>query len=190
LNTAAKVLITALATLVAAEEKLLSLNGTDSGAAERAAAAKRESEKRLALAEIANKYAKLEKVTLETLTKAEITGVTTKNLDAVQAEILALPEKSRSDLTEVLKIARKFEVLGHIASDGVIGISASNLTEIGLIPSDSKFKSALTVAVKKLPTSERSSYADIKAAIEREMAVIQTRKDRLAKLMSRKSSSR
>ena len=153
-------------------------------------AAKRAADKRIARAEISNKLATREKITLETFSKADIDGVTADNLAEVEKEILALPVESRSDISQILKIARKFEVVDQIASDRVASINSGKLIEIGLIPIDSKFKSALTVAVKKLPASERSSYADIKAAIEREMTVIQTRKDRLAKLMSRKSSSR
>jgi len=163
---------------------------TNSNAAAAEAAAKREAEKRSGRAEITSKFAKLEKVTLETFSRADIDGVTAANIAAFEKEIFALPEEARSDIAKVLKIARKFEVVGQIASDQVIGINSGQLVEAGLIPSDSKFKSALTAAVKKLPASERSSFADIKLAIEREMAVIQTRKDRLAKLMSRKFSLR
>jgi hypothetical protein len=187
LNVSAKALVTTLATLVAAEEKLLSLNGIDDRAAERAAAAKRESEKRSARAEISNKYAKLEKVTLETLTKAEIPGITNKNIDAVQAEILTLPAEARADIDQVLKVARKFEIVAYIASDRPNSIYPSRLVEIGLIPADSKSKSAITQALKNLPASERSTYADIKVAIENEMARIQVRKDRLASLIARVS---
>jgi hypothetical protein len=158
-------------------------------------AAKREAEIRAAnvrnaRTEISNKLATREKITVETFSQADIDGITTANLAEVEKEILALPVESRSDIAQILKIARKFEVVDQIASDRVASINSGKLIEIGLIPMDSKFKSSLTVAVKKLPASERSSYADIKVAIEREMAVIQTRKDRLAKLMSRKFSLR
>jgi hypothetical protein len=159
-------------------------------AAAKLEAAKLEAEKRLARSEIASKFSKLEKVTIETFSQAEIPGITPKNIEAVQAEILTLPEKSRSDLTEVLKIARKFEVVGFIASDRPNSIYPSRLIEIGLIPSDSKSKSAITQALKNLPASERSTYADIKVAIEKEMARIQVRKDRLSSLISRVSGPR
>jgi hypothetical protein len=160
----------------------------NAAAAAKLEAAKLEAEKRLARSEIASKFSKLEKVTLETFSRAEIPGITPKNIEAVQAEILTLPEKSRSDLTEVMKIARKFEVVGYIASDRANSIYPSRLVEIGLIPSDSKSKSAITQALKNLPASERSTYADIKVAIEKEMARIQVRKDRLSSLISRVSS--
>ena len=91
-------------------------------------------------------------------------------------------------MTEVLKIARKFEVVAYIASDSPNSIYPSRLVEIGLIPADSKSKSAITQALKNLPASERSTYADIKVAIEKEMARIQVKKDRLASLIARVSA--
>jgi hypothetical protein len=89
-----------------------------------------------------------------------------------------------------MKIARKFEVVGYIASSQPNSIYPSRLVEIGLIPADSKFKSAITVALKNLPASERSTFADIKVAIEKEMARIQVRKDRLSSLVARVSGRR
>ena len=157
-------------------------------AAAKAAAAKREADKRSAREEMITRFKNSEKPSLELFNRAEIFGITLKNIEAVQAEILSLPEKSRSDLTEVLKIARKFEVVGDIASDRPNSIFPSRLVEIGLIPADSKFKSSITVALRNLPASERSTYADIKVAIENEMAKIKAKKDRLASLMARVSA--
>ena len=63
-------------------------------------------------------------------------------------------------------------------------IYSNGLIEIGLIPTDSKNKASLTRVVKELSQAERSTYASIKDAIEIEMAVIQARKDRLAKALA------
>jgi uncharacterized phage protein gp47/JayE len=120
--------------------------------------------------------------------KAEISGVTEANIAAVQAEIAALPQTSRADLSQVLKIARKYEVVGKIASDQFASVHSDSLIEIGLIPEDSQNKAAITAAIKKLPLSDRSSYAVIKKAIDAEIAEIQTRKDRLAKVITRNTS--
>jgi hypothetical protein len=103
----------------------------------------------------------------------------------VQAEITALPEHSGGDITQILKIARKYEVVGMIASDRVASVNSDSLIAIGLIPSDSKHKAALTAAIKKLPASERFSYAAIKTAIDAEMAEIQDRTSRLKTILSR-----
>ena len=85
-------------------------------AASEAAAAKREVEKKAARAEILSKFKSSEKLSLETFKQGEISGITEENIEAVSAEILALPEESRSDITQVLKVAYKYEVVGAIAS--------------------------------------------------------------------------
>ncbi len=112
------------------------------------------------------------------------------NIEVVQAEIAALPEASREDLTPILKIARKYEVVGMVASDRVVSVYSESLIEIGLIPADSKHKAAITAAIKNLPIDERSSYAAIKEAIDAEMAEIQARKDRLTAILARIAAHR
>jgi hypothetical protein len=125
---------------------------------------------------------------LDFFTQAEINGITAENLAAVQAEITALTDHSNGDISGILKIARKFEVVGMIASDRVTSVYSDSLIEIGLIPKGSKHKATLTAAVKKLPPSDRSSYASIQKAINAEMAEIQVRKDRLANVIARNAS--
>jgi hypothetical protein len=157
-----------------------------------AATAQREADKSSARALILTKFKSNENISLETFAQAEINGITAQNIDAVQAEINALPKESRGDITQILKIARKYEVVGMIASDRVTSVYANNLIEIGLIPAGSKHKAALTAAIKKLPASERSSYAAIKAVIDAEMAAIQARNNRsnivLVRITSHRSS--
>ena len=157
-------------------------------AAQKAAEAKREAEKQAARNEITNAVKTSQDVNLEMFTKAEISGVTAANIAAVQTEISALPQSSRADLSQVLKIARKYEVVGMVASDRVASIYSDSLIEIGLIPEQSKHKAALTAAIKELPVDKRSSYAEIKEAIDDEMAEIQARKDRLANVIARNAS--
>ena len=159
-------------------------------AASEAAAAKREAERRSARDEILSKFKRSEKVTIETFNQAQITGITKENIEAVSAEILALPEESRSDITQVLKVAYNYEVVGAIASERVKSIYSNSLIEIGLIHEESKHKAALTAAIKKLPVDERSSYAEIKDAIDNEMAEIQGLKDRLATVLALIASRR
>jgi len=157
-------------------------------AAAAAAAANREADKQAARNEITNSVKNSKDVNLDMFTKAEISGVTAANIAAVQAEISALPQTSRADLSQVLKIARKYEVVGKIASDQFASVYSDSLIEIGLIPQGSKHKAALTAAIKKLPQSDRSTYTLIKKAIDVEMAEIQARKDRLAKVIARNTS--
>jgi streptogramin lyase len=157
-------------------------------ATQKAAEAKREAEKQAARNEILNLVKTYKDINLELFIKAEIYGVTSANIAVVQAEISALPQTSRADLSQVLKIARKYEVVGKIASDQFASVYSDNLIEIGLIPQGSKYKAALTAAIRKLSQSDRSSYASIKQAIDVEMADIQARKDRLAKAIARNAS--
>ena len=160
----------------------------DSAAQARDAAVKREAEKRVARAEILEKLKKSETVSLDFFDRAEIAGITKDNIDAVQAELLAIPEESRGSLLPILQIARKYEVVGVIASGRVFSIYSKNLIEIGLIPADNKHKEALTKAVKNLPVGDRSSYTSIKIGIDAKLAEIQARKKRLIAIMAAISS--
>ena len=103
----------------------------------------------------------------------------------VQAELLALPEEARADINEILKVARKYEIVGNIGSDRITSLQSNSFIEIGLIPATSKNKVALVAAIRKLPASARDTYAEIKAAIDAESAKIKTRNERLAAIISR-----
>jgi len=157
-------------------------------AASEAAATKREAEKKSARSEISNKFKSSEKVTVETFKQAEIAGITSENIEAVRAEILALSEESRADIAHVLKVAYKFEVVGKIASNQVSTVQPGDLIAIGLIPAESKYKATLTAAIKKLPVSLRSNYAAIKEALDTAVTKIQVRKDRLAAVIARNAA--
>ena len=150
--------------------------------------ARREAEMRSARADITSKLQSTQELSVETFAKAEIRGITASNIAAVQAEILALPEEARTNIKEVLKVARKFEVVGNIASTQVRNMSATSFVEIGLIPASSKNKVALVAAIRKLPASARDTYAEIKAAIDAETARIKSRSDRLAAIVARKTT--
>lgn len=151
-------------------------------------AAKREAEKQAARAEIINLFKNLGRATLKTLNQAEIFGITPGNIDQFHSEIFAMPESSRSEITEVLKIARKYEVVGMIGSERVASIRSDTLIEIGLISIKNKQKEFLASALRKLPESERTTYLAIKQAIEGVMAGIQARQDKLAVVLARIAS--
>lgn len=174
----------AITTSAVTAEELAAQAAQAARAAAQEAAAKREVVKRNARAEILAKYKNSESISIELFAQAEITGINKDNIAVVQAEIDALPKNSRGDITQVLKIARKYEVVGMIASDRVTSVYPNNLVEIGLISAGSKHKAALTKAIKNLPASERSTYAAIKVAVDTEMAEIQARKDRLAAILT------
>ena len=157
-------------------------------AASEAAAAKREAEKKSARSEITNKFKSAEKVTIETFKQAEIAGVTEDNIESLQNEILALSEESRSDIAQVIKVARKYEVIAKVGTDLVKAVKSADLIEVGLIPEMTKHKASLTLAFKKLPVSLRSNYAAIKEALDAAMEKIQARKDRLATVIARNAA--
>jgi len=157
-------------------------------AAAEAAAAKREAEKQAARADITSKLKSTKDLTVDSFAKAEIPGITATNIAAVQAELLALPEATRTDINQVLKVAHKYEVVGNIGSDRINYLQSNSFIEIGLIPATSKNKVALVAAVRKLPESARDTYAEIKAAIDAETAKLKTRSDRLAAVISRNAS--
>ena len=149
------------------------------------AAAKREAIKREARAELITKSVEGQVLTIELLTKAEIFGITLGNIAEFQTEILNLPVNFRSDISSIMKIAYKYEVVGKISSDLVSNLLPNSYVEIGLINVESKHKVALVAAVKRLPAEARKNYASIKAEIDSEMARIQARKERLASVITR-----
>jgi len=155
-----------------------------------AAAVQREVDRTRARNEILRRYKNSESISIELFAQAEIPGVNKGNFEEVQAEIAALPKDSRSDITEILKIARKFKVVSMIASDRFSYVYPGALVEIGLISAASKFKTSLTAAVRKLPASERSSYVMIKAVIDKKMAEIQAREERLTAVKARIAARR
>ena len=150
----------------------------------RIATENREAQKKQARSDLATISS--ESLTLDKFASAEIRGVTASNLAQVSAEIAALPAERRSLIEEIMKIARKFEVVDKVASGG--RIDAAMLQEVGLIPHDSKNKTALVAALRKLPEAQRSSYALIQAAIATHIKKSQDRKDRLAALRARKGT--
>jgi YVTN family beta-propeller protein len=151
----------------------------------KAAAAQRDADVKAARTDISNKLAKSEKLTVDSFTQADIAGVTADNFAQVQAEILALPADSRTDINEVLKVARKYEVVGKIASENIRSLPNNAFVEVGLIPTASKNKASLVAAVRRVQPSDRDSYAEIQAIIATEAASIKARKDRLASVINR-----
>ncbi len=150
-----------------------------------AAIAQREAEVRTARADIVEVFKSSKAATAESFAQADIRGITKSNIDDVNAEIALLPVDSRTSITEIVKIARKYEVVGNIASEQVGRVLPAALVEIGLISAESKNKVELVSAVRRLNPEDRSTYGAIKSAIDAEMKRIQMRKDRLAAIIAR-----
>ena len=167
---------------------VVAVSDEEAKAAAAAAAAKREAEKKAARTEITSKLQNAKALTLDLFAKAEIPGVTMFNFAAVQQELLALPEASRADINQILKVLRKYEVVGNIGSDRIKYMQSNSFIEIGLIPASSKNKVALVAAVRKLPSDARDTFAEIKSAIDAETAKIEIRSSRLAAIIFRSPS--
>jgi hypothetical protein len=172
----------------AAPAKLLTASNSSANRAAAEAAAKREAEVRTARADLVEVFKSSKVPTVESFTQADIRGITKSNIGDVNAEISLLPVDSRTSITEIVKIARKYEVVGSIASEQVGRVFPAALVEIGLIPATSPNKTVLTMMIRKLPLKDRESFAAIKAAIEEANVVLQNRAERLAKLLASRSS--
>ena len=162
----------------------------DARAAIAAAEQRREFLKKSARESLVKEFKDSGKMTIETFRQAEIAGITAENIAEVQEEILALSDEMRGDIAQVLKVARKYEVVGIIASDRVSTVYSNSLVEIGLIPQESANTSFLTYLVRKLPESERTNYAQIKAVIDSQMIKIQQRQDSFAAVKARIAAAR
>jgi hypothetical protein len=124
-------------------------------------------------------------LTLELLLKAEMKGATKSNLPLINKELAQLSPERRGDLKQILRIIRKFEVVDILASADTSKVQAKLLIEIGLIPSDSKYKTSLVSAIRRLSPEDRSTYEEIQVAIILEMQDIQARKDRTAAILKK-----
>ena len=124
-------------------------------------------------------------ITVQQFTNADITGATEANIALINNEISNLLPASRTNIKAALKVVRKYEVLGIIGSDRISTITTRMLIEVGLLQADNKYRFSLTMAVKGLPLSNRSTYAAIQSAIKAEMDRIQAKKDKQSELIAR-----
>jgi hypothetical protein len=175
---------TATFTLTVRAVSRASENSDDKAAAE-AAAERAAAAQQAARTSILASLKTGEELTLGSFTQAGISGITAGNFQEFQIELRSLPESSRSDINEILKIAYKFEIVDKIGSERVNHLPPKVFIEINLIDAGNRNKVALVAAVRKLPLVARDSFAEIKLAIEEQALKIQARKDRLAAVIAR-----
>ena len=72
-----------------------------------------------------------------------------------------------------------------VASLMLTSCGSSNSSSNGDIPEDSKHKSTLVAALRKLPVTQRSNLSSIKVAIDTKLKEIQERLDRTAAIRAR-----
>jgi hypothetical protein len=122
-------------------------------------------------------------LTTDQLLSADFYGVTAKNVGLVNADIAKLPDADKTDLKQIEKVVLKFATVDKLAEGKTV--YSSDLIAVGLIPQDSKIKSSITSALKKLPASSLDSFEKIQAeiaSVEKEHA---DRKARLAAILNK-----
>lgn len=148
------------------------------------AAEKRQQAIAIARSEIRKLLASGKQLTVDQLLQADFAGVTAKNVGLVNADISKLPEADRTDIEQIEKVVLKFATVDKVAEGKVF--YPADLIEVGLIPQDSKIKSSITSALKKLPASSLDSFEKIQAevaAVEKKLA---DRKARLVAILAKK----
>ena len=102
-------------------------------------------------------------LTLEQFQSADIQGVTAKNASAINAEIALLAEDKKSDIAAVMQVVLKFATVDKVANHETF--YAADLVAVGLVPADSKSKTTILNALKKLSADQLDSYQEIQSAI-------------------------
>lgn len=134
--------------------------------------------------EIRNSLASRKTLTADQLLSADFNGVTTKNLELVNADIAKLSEENKQDLQRIEKIVLKYATVDKVAQEKTY--SSYDLVNVGLIPQDSKIKTSILSALKKLPGSELDTYEKIQAVVAKVEKQAADRKERLAAILAKK----
>jgi hypothetical protein len=125
-------------------------------------------------------------LTADQLLSADFNGVTTKNIGLVNSDIAKLFDLDKTDLKQIEKVVLKFATVDKLAEGKTV--YSSDLIAVGLIPQDSKIKSSITSALKKLPGSSLDSFEKIQAEIASVEKEHSDRKARLASILDKLKS--
>jgi hypothetical protein len=161
-------------------------------AEQKAAEAKREAEKQAAQTEIWDCLTESRLITINNFNSAEIYGVTKKNYDHVIQDInyklfdesnTALIESQNLTIFVVEQVVKKYVILDSICYPGTFSqFTANDLASVDLIPY--KNRNAITYNLRQLPLVERNDYIKIENAINNEILVLETRKERLNEVLA------
>ena len=110
--------------------------------------------------------------------------MTEENIDLVNADIAKLSDEAKQDLKQIEKVVLKFATVDKVAKGSAF--TSSDLVAAGLIPQDSKIKSSITSALKKLPRSTLDTAEKIQAAIASIEKIAADRKARLKTILAKK----
>lgn len=158
-------------------------NVIDTIAIAKATAAAREREVTAAKAEISTILSSGKPLTLDQLKKAEIPGVTAKNVDLINSEIAQLSGDKKTDIKAVERVVFKYATVDKIAEHSTI--TSTDLISVGLIPEDSKNKTSILLELKKLPAGSIDTYEEIQAAVAAVEKRLADRKAKLATVLAR-----
>jgi len=156
----------------------------DPVAAAKAAAEARALAVEVAKTEIKSVLASGKPLTANQLLSADFNGVTAKNVGLVNADIAKLPDADKTDLKQIEKVVLKFATVDKLAEGKTV--YPSDLIAVGLIPQDSKIKSSITSALKKIPASSLDSFEKIQAVVASVQKTYDDRKSRLAAILAKR----
>ena len=124
-------------------------------------------------------------LTANQLLDADFNGVTAKNIGLVNADIAKLPDADKTDLKQIEKVVLKFATVDKVAEGKTV--YSSDLIAVGLIPQDSKIKTSITSALRKLPGSSLDTFEKIQAAVASVEKMAADRKARLAAILGKRN---
>ena len=153
-------------------------------AAAKAAAEARAREVEVAKTEIKSVLSSGKPLTADQLLKADINGVTAKNIDLVNADIAKLSDDQKTDIAAVEKVVFKYATVDKVANHSPL--SMQDLASVGLVSAESKCKGSISIALKSLPSESLDTYEKISAAVAAVEKKYADRKARLAALLAKK----
>jgi len=135
----------------------------DPVAAAKAAAEARAREVEVAKTKIKSVLSSGKPLTADQLLKADIYGVTAKNIDLVNADIAKLSDDQKTDIAAVEKVVFKYATVDKVANHSPL--SMQDLASVGLVSAESKYKGSISIALKSLPSESLDTYEKISAAV-------------------------
>lgn len=161
-----------------------SSNSVDSSAAARALQEAREREVEQARNEVKSAVASGKPLTVELLLKAEINGASQKNIALINADIAKLSSVEKDELKQIERVVFKFATVDKVAEGKPF--TAYDLIKAGLIPQDSKLKTATLFAIKKRPGVERDTYEEIRGIVSEVEKSAADRRARIAAIQAKR----
>jgi uncharacterized repeat protein (TIGR02543 family) len=110
-------------------------------------------------------------VPLNLLNTAEIYGGTEKSISMINSDITQLSQSAKEQISSVEKVVFKFSTIDRIARGEKVYIS--DLESVGIIKSDSKNKSSISVALRNAVSSQVNTFESIQnfvSSVEKKFA--------------------